>query len=84
MFDILHKNAPEFLVGVFERDEPEYETRNSSAIRKLIKRSTRSAFSIRHVLPSMWESLPYDIVQETDSPTFRGLLKDHRCGIYDL
>ena len=84
MFDILHKNAPEFSVGVFERDEPEYETRSSSSIRKLIKRSTTSAFSIRRVLPSIWESLPYDIVQETDRPTFRGLLRENCFGIYDL
>ena len=66
------------------RDEPEYETRNLSAIRKPKKRSTRSAFSICHVLPSIWESLPFDIVQETDRPTFCGLLRDHCFGIYDL
>ena len=36
MFDILHKNAPKCLVSVFERDEPEYEIKNSSAIRKPI------------------------------------------------
>ena len=32
MFDILHRNKPEYLVCMFERDEPEYETRNLSAI----------------------------------------------------
>ena len=72
------------MVGLFERDEPEYETRNLPAIRKPIKRPTTSPYSIRHVLPSIWESLPYDIVEETDRPTFRGLLRDYCFGIYDL
>jgi hypothetical protein len=59
MFDILHKNAPECLFGMFERCQPVYETRNSSALRKPTKSSTRSSLSIRHVLASLWESLPY-------------------------
>ena len=77
MLDILHKNAIECLVSVFERDKPEYETRNSSVIRKPIKRSTRSVLLICQVLPSIWGSLPYDIIQETNRPTFFGLLGDH-------
>ena len=84
MFDILHKNAPECLIGMFERDQPEYETRNTSLIRKLVKRSTRSAIPIRQVLPSIWDSLPYDMIQENDRLTVRRLLRDHCFGGYGL
>jgi len=55
-----------------------------SLIRKSIRRSAWSVFSIRCVFPSMWQFIPYAIIQEANSPKLWGLPKNHCIVGYDL
>ena len=54
----------------------EHNTRSSSQYRNPRVVTTRSKFSVRHVCPSAWNTLPHNIVQESNPTKFRSLLKE--------
>ena len=86
MFDLLYYLAPDCFGNNFitVSQSHNYNVRIFAEFRKRPKKSTRSGFPMRQVLPVVWNMIPVSLSEETERPAFRELLRNHCLGCYEF
>lgn len=86
MFKYLASELPSCFSGMFSLASTTHDhlTRSSQLVRRPAMVTSRSRFSIRHVVPLVWESLPEDLRNVGGLQDFRKSLKNHCFDVYIL
>ena len=79
-FKCLHKQAPEYLVGLIEKYEPTRNLRSSSSNLLRLPKTNTKTFGTRaftYAAPFVWNNLPDIVKNQENIDQFKRLLKTH-------